>query len=43
VAVIRRRRTGTPVTIRADGVVQDVVRSELRMGKHVDGALRALG
>ena len=34
-----KRRT---VVIGADGVVQDVVRSELRMGKHAEGALRAL-
>jgi len=34
-----KRRT---VVIGADGVVSDVVRSELRMGVHVDGALEAL-
>jgi peroxiredoxin Q/BCP len=34
-----KRRT---VVIGTDGVVVDVVRSELRMGVHVDGALKAL-
>jgi peroxiredoxin Q/BCP len=34
-----KRRT---VVIGTDGRVQDVVRSELRMGKHADGALQAL-
>jgi hypothetical protein len=31
------------VVIGTDGVVQDVMRSELRMAEHRDGALQALG
>jgi hypothetical protein len=30
------------VVIGVDGVVTEVVRSELRMGVHVDGALKAV-
>ena len=44
---VRRNLAAAPVkrrtiVIGSDGIVQDVVKSELRMGKHVDGALQAL-
>jgi peroxiredoxin Q/BCP len=38
VAPVRRQT----VVVGTDGVVLDVVKSELRMGKHADGALQAL-